>query len=116
MVTSIGLCLAASRFGLAPSVKKVAAPSLKLSDRNMDLVTNDPAGFTAADTLAMGAAGERDSLGMLAMQGMSLIKISCYRTCYRSWHRPRTQGHRSPLIKIIARYSLLLQQLVIGRG
>lgn len=58
MVTSTGLCLAASRFGLAPSVKKVAAPSLKLSDRAMDLVTNDPAGFTAADTLAMGAAGE----------------------------------------------------------
>ena len=44
MVTSTTLCLAAARFGLAPSAKKVASAGLKLTDRNVDLLTNDPAG------------------------------------------------------------------------
>jgi photosystem I subunit 10 len=74
MVTSTGLCLAAARFGLAPSVKKVSAPSLKLSDRDMDLVTNDPAGFTAADTLAMGAAGHAIGVGIvLGLKGIGAL-------------------------------------------
>ena len=44
MVTSIALCLGAARFGLAPSAKKVASASLKLTDRNTDLMSSDPAG------------------------------------------------------------------------
>ena len=46
MVTSTGLCLAASRFGLAPSAKKIASASLKLSDRSVDLQSSDPAGVS----------------------------------------------------------------------
>jgi hypothetical protein len=47
MVASTTACLAASRFGLAPSVKKVASAGLKLSDRPagaVGLMSNDPAG------------------------------------------------------------------------
>lgn len=46
MVTTIGLTLAAGRFGLAPTAKKVASASLKLTDRNVDLQTSDPAGVS----------------------------------------------------------------------
>ena len=53
MVTSISLCLGAARFGLAPSAKKGTSAGLKLSDRPVDLQSSDPAGFTAADVLAM---------------------------------------------------------------
>jgi photosystem I reaction center PsaK len=52
MIASTGSCLAAARFGLAPSVKKVAQP-LKLTDREVTMTTGDPAGFTATDVLAM---------------------------------------------------------------
>lgn len=48
MITSTGLCLAAARFGLAPSAKKVASAGLKLTDRPVDLMTNDPAGVSDA--------------------------------------------------------------------
>jgi photosystem I subunit X len=44
MVASTGACLAAARFGLAPSVKKQASAGLKLSDKDSILVTGDPAG------------------------------------------------------------------------
>lgn len=46
MVTSIGLCLGAARFGLAPSAKKVASAGLKLTDRSTDLLSSDPAGVS----------------------------------------------------------------------
>eukprot|EP00983_Pelagomonas_calceolata_P074883 1152751-Pelagomonas_calceolata.AAC.2 len=42
MVASTGACLFASRFGLAPSVRKVAQP-LKLADREVIQTTGDPA-------------------------------------------------------------------------
>ena len=53
MVTTTGLFLGAARFGLAPSAKKGASAGLKLADRPVDLQSSDPAGFTAADVLAM---------------------------------------------------------------
>ncbi len=63
MVTSTTLCLAAARFGLAPSAKKIASAGLKLSDRNVDLLTNDPAGVGLGEDLerggdSRGACGE----------------------------------------------------------
>lgn len=74
MVTSTGLCLAAARFGLAPSAKKFATAGLKLTDRPVDLMTNDPAGFTAADTLAMGAAGHAIGAGIvLGLRGIGAL-------------------------------------------
>jgi hypothetical protein len=49
MIASTASCLAAARFGLAPSAKKLAgregAP-LQLTDRKVDLLTNDPAGVS----------------------------------------------------------------------
>lgn len=62
MVSSITACLAAARFGLAPSVKKEAKP-LKLSEREVMMTTGDPAGFTATDVLAMGSAGHAIGVG-----------------------------------------------------
>ncbi len=48
MVASTATFLSAARFGLAPSVKKVATAGLKLVDREVPFVTNDPAGAVAA--------------------------------------------------------------------
>ncbi|KAF5840417.1 photosystem I reaction center subunit psaK, chloroplastic-like protein [Dunaliella salina] len=73
MVSSIGACLFASRFGLAPSVRKVAQP-LKLSDREVLQTTGDPAGFTATDVLAMGAAGHAIGVGIvLGLKGIGQL-------------------------------------------
>ncbi len=45
MVASTTLCLAAGRFGLAPTVKNSASAGLKLSDKGTaGLMTNDPSG------------------------------------------------------------------------
>ena len=44
MVASTGATLAAARFGLAPTVKKQATAGLKLVDKEVPLVTGDPAG------------------------------------------------------------------------
>ncbi|KAG1679149.1 hypothetical protein FOA52_000504 [Chlamydomonas sp. UWO 241] len=77
MVASTASCLAAARFGLAPSAKKLAgregAP-LQLTDRKVDLLTNDPAGFTAADVLAMGSAGHGIGIGIvLGLKGIGAL-------------------------------------------
>eukprot|EP00197_Chlamydomonas_leiostraca_P002156 CAMPEP_0202858160 /NCGR_PEP_ID=MMETSP1391-20130828/809_1 /ASSEMBLY_ACC=CAM_ASM_000867 /TAXON_ID=1034604 /ORGANISM="Chlamydomonas leiostraca, Strain SAG 11-49" /LENGTH=112 /DNA_ID=CAMNT_0049537047 /DNA_START=22 /DNA_END=360 /DNA_ORIENTATION=+ len=74
MVASTTACLAAARFGLAPSVKKVASAGLKLTERDVPLVTADPAGFTAVDTLAMGAAGHVIGVGIvLGLKGIGSL-------------------------------------------
>lgn len=52
MIASTGGCLAAARFGLAPSVKKVASAGLKLSEREVNQVTGDPAGEDPAASAA----------------------------------------------------------------
>jgi photosystem I reaction center PsaK len=45
MVASTGLCLAAGRFGIAPTVKNGASAGLKLADRGTaGMMTGDPAG------------------------------------------------------------------------
>ncbi len=46
MVASTGACLAAARFGLAPSVKKQATAGLKLVEGKnaAGVLSNDPAG------------------------------------------------------------------------
>ncbi|KAL6762073.1 photosystem I reaction center subunit psaK, chloroplast precursor [Haematococcus lacustris] len=73
MVASTGLCLAAGRFGLAPTVKKVAKP-LKLVEREVPQTTWDPAGFTATDVLSMGAAGHVIGVGIvLGLKGVGAI-------------------------------------------
>uniref|UniRef100_A0A6S8PC30 PSI-K n=1 Tax=Dunaliella tertiolecta TaxID=3047 RepID=A0A6S8PC30_DUNTE len=73
MVASTGACLFASRFGLAPSVRKVAQP-LKLADREVIQTTGDPAGFTATDVLAMGAAGHAIGVGIvLGLKGIGQL-------------------------------------------
>ena len=46
MVTSVGLTLAAGRFGLAPTVKRGTTAGLKLVDRSnaAGVMSNDPSG------------------------------------------------------------------------
>lgn len=44
MIATTAATLSAARFGLAPTVKKVATPGLKLVDREVPFVTGDPAG------------------------------------------------------------------------
>ncbi|GAX82399.1 hypothetical protein CEUSTIGMA_g9827.t1 [Chlamydomonas eustigma] len=74
MVASTGLCLAAARFGLAPSAKNGASANLKLSERPVDLMSSDPSGFTAADVLAMGAAGHGIGIGIvLGLKGIGAL-------------------------------------------
>eukprot|EP00798_Chlamydomonas_sp_ICE-L_P013401 gene13401-19252_t len=73
MVASTTLCLAAAKFGLAPSAK-MGAVGLKLTERPVDLLSNDPSGFTAADTLAMGAAGHGIGIGIvLGLKGIGAL-------------------------------------------
>merc|ERR1711998_424280 len=57
MVASTTLCLAAGRFGLAPTVAKRASAGLKLSPVDTDMKSGDPAGFTIVDVLALGTFG-----------------------------------------------------------
>ncbi|KAM1153924.1 hypothetical protein ACFX2I_036296 [Malus domestica] len=57
MVTTTSLMLFAGRFRLAPSANKKATAGLKLETRDSGLQTDDPAGFTLADTLACGTVG-----------------------------------------------------------
>ena len=74
MVASTAATLTAARFGLAPSVKKVSTAGLKLVDREVPFVTNDPAGFTAVDVLAMGAAGHILGVGIvLGLKGIGQL-------------------------------------------
>lgn len=76
MVASTGACLAAARFGLAPSVKKQATAGLKLVEGKnaAGVISNDPAGFTVVDTLAMGAAGHAIGVGIvLGLKGIGAL-------------------------------------------
>nr|6SL5_K Chain K, PsaK [Dunaliella salina] len=64
MVSSIGACLFASRFGLAPSVRKNATAAGTDLEKSVHAAGDDPgAGFTATDVLAMGAAGHAIGVG-----------------------------------------------------
>lgn len=49
VVVGTTLCLAAGRFGLAPTANRPASAGLKLSTRDAGLKSGDPAGFTAVD-------------------------------------------------------------------
>eukprot|EP00798_Chlamydomonas_sp_ICE-L_P018411 gene18411-24885_t len=74
MIASTGGCLAAARFGLAPSAKKGTSAGLKLVERPVDLLSNDPDGFTAADVLAMGSAGHGIGIGIvLGLKGIGAL-------------------------------------------
>ncbi|KIZ03547.1 Photosystem I reaction center subunit psaK, chloroplastic [Monoraphidium neglectum] len=66
MVASTGLTLAAGRFGLAPTVKQGTTAGLKLVNRgnSAGIISNDPAGFTVVDTLALGALGHVLGVGI----------------------------------------------------
>merc|ERR1712093_31729 len=61
---STALFLTAGRFGVLPSANKPATAGLKLKTRDSGLKTNDPAGFTAVDTLAYGAIGHIVGVGI----------------------------------------------------
>lgn len=67
MVASTGLCLAAGKFGLAPTVKQGTTAGLKLVDRpnSAGIMSNDPSGFTIVDTLALGALGHVLGVGIV---------------------------------------------------
>merc|ERR1711977_636141 len=64
IVLSTTIFLAAGRFGLAPSANKPATSGLKLKTFDSGLKTNDPAAFTAVDTLAFGAMGHIVGVGI----------------------------------------------------
>merc|ERR1711977_820132 len=64
IVLSTAIFLYAGRNGLAPSANKPASVDLKLETRDSGLKTNDPAGFTAVDTLAFGAVGHIVGVGI----------------------------------------------------
>eukprot|EP01025_Chloroclados_australasicus_P061684 TRINITY_DN810_c0_g1_i1.p3 TRINITY_DN810_c0_g1~~TRINITY_DN810_c0_g1_i1.p3 ORF type:complete len:118 (-),score=10.40 TRINITY_DN810_c0_g1_i1:316-669(-) len=65
MVASTALCLAAGRFGLAPTVNKGTTAGLKLVDRDGGVKSGDPAGFTIVDCLALGALGHIIGAGII---------------------------------------------------
>ncbi|KAF6253965.1 polypeptide 37 precursor [Scenedesmus sp. NREL 46B-D3] len=67
MVASTTAFLAAGKFGLAPTVKRGTDAACKLQDRPnaAGLISNDPTGFTAVDTLAFGALGHMAGVGIV---------------------------------------------------
>mmetsp|Transcript_6816 Transcript_6816/g.13549 ORF Transcript_6816/g.13549 Transcript_6816/m.13549 type:complete len:118 (-) Transcript_6816:146-499(-) len=74
MILSTTLPLVAGRFGLAPTANKNASAGLKLSERSSGLVSNDPAGLTAADVLALGAFGHAIGVGIvLGLKGIGSL-------------------------------------------
>ncbi|PNW70544.1 hypothetical protein CHLRE_17g724300v5 [Chlamydomonas reinhardtii] len=76
MVASTTATLAAARFGLAPTVKKNTTAGLKLVDskNSAGVISNDPAGFTIVDVLAMGAAGHGLGVGIvLGLKGIGAL-------------------------------------------
>ncbi|KAK9088498.1 hypothetical protein Scep_027580 [Stephania cephalantha] len=74
MVASTTAMLFAGRFGLAPSANRKATAGLKLEARNSGLQTNDPAGFTLADTLACGTVGHIIGVGIvLGLKGIGSL-------------------------------------------
>merc|ERR1712216_1106002 len=64
ILLSCTIFLAAGRFGYAPSANAPASVNLKLQTRDSGMKTNDPAGFTAVDTLAFGAMGHIVGVGI----------------------------------------------------
>lgn len=84
MVASTTACLAAARFGLAPSVKKgtTAGNGLKLQDRNLGavgLMSNDPAGEPLLRNIVAGARSHTPGSG----SDMHARASSCW-CCARS--------------------------------
>ena len=74
MILATALPLVAGRFGLAPTANRPASAGLKMSDRASGLVSNDPAGLTAADVLALGAFGHAMGVGIvLGMKGIGAM-------------------------------------------
>ncbi|GAB4823332.1 hypothetical protein N2152v2_010378 [Parachlorella kessleri] len=66
MVLSTMLPIIAGRFGLAPTAKLRTTSSVKLyEDKSVSLGTNDPAGLTATDVLALGALGHAIGVGIV---------------------------------------------------
>merc|ERR1712070_938471 len=64
ILLSCMIFLAAGRFGYAPSANAPTSVNLKLQIRDSGMKTNDPAGFTAVDTLAFGAMGHIVGVGI----------------------------------------------------
>jgi photosystem I subunit 10 len=75
MVLSTTLCLAAGRFGLAPTSTRHTTAGLKLyDDKSAGLMSGDPAGFTAVDVLALGAFGHALGAGIvLGLKGTGAL-------------------------------------------
>lgn len=74
VVASTTLALASGRFGLAPTVKQGTTAGLKLVDRPVGVLTNDPAGFTVVDVLAHGAVGHVLGVGIvLGLKGVGAL-------------------------------------------
>lgn len=74
MVASTGLCLAAGRFGLAPTSNRYATKGLKLVESPSGLKTGDPSGFNAVDVLALGSFGHIVGVGIaLGLQATGAI-------------------------------------------
>merc|ERR1719414_535742 len=67
MVASTTACLAAGRFGLAPTANKPAlgGNGLQLRDKSAGVGSADPAGFTVVDVFAMGSAGHVIGAGII---------------------------------------------------
>lgn len=75
MILSTALPLIAGRFGLAPTATRNASAGLKLAEnKSAGLMSNDPAGFTAADVLALGAFGHAMGVGIvLGLKGIGAL-------------------------------------------
>ena len=66
MLASVGSCLAAGRFGLAPSTNmQVLEPGLKLEEVTNDMKTGDPSGFTVRLRGRECSRGERTGTGIV---------------------------------------------------
>ena len=78
MIASTTAFLAAGRFGLAPTSNAFATAGLKLTPQNSGLKSGDPSGFTAVDTLALGAMGHVVGVGLIL--GLKVPRSSC-RAC-----------------------------------
>lgn len=75
MVLSTTLCLAAGRFGIAPTSTRHVSAGLKLyDDKSAGLMSGDPSGFTATDVLALGAFGHAIGAGIvLGLKGTGAL-------------------------------------------
>lgn len=74
MVASTALCLAAGRFGLAPTTNRRATAGLKLVEVDSGLKTGDPSGFNIVDVLALGSFGHIVGVGIvLGLKGTGAL-------------------------------------------